>query len=142
NASVTVNPTSVQYSDMVTFSTTILGGAPKFTGGPQAAASVTFKIGTQIMGTVPFAASGSNLTATYSCAVLDESLASGTPPNGQVAPGNRTVTAAYNSVDPNYSVSPTATTPLTITRENARVNYSGVNILATASATTTTATVN
>jgi hypothetical protein len=134
---VTVIPTTVQYSDQVTFTANITGGAPLVSGGPQAAASVTFKVGTQTLNATPLAltVSGSDLTAALTAPLL-ETVA------GQMAPGDKTVYAVFNSPDNNYSVSPNpATTVLTITQENATGSYNGVLFQATPSATATSATI-
>jgi hypothetical protein len=55
-------------------------------------------------------------------------LAPGTPPNGYVAPGPHAVTtvASFSGVNPNFAVANQPTT-LTITPEDARAYYSGLN---------------
>jgi cystathionine beta-lyase family protein involved in aluminum resistance len=141
-SAVSVTPTSQQYSDSVTLCLTITGGAPLISGGPQAAQSVTFKIGTQIVATnVALIVSGSNLKATYTGALL-EPTPFGTAPTGQMAPGSRTVTAVINSPDSNYTINnlqPTA--PVTITAENASVVYSGLSYFSTCSSSSCAANV-
>ena len=62
-ASVSVSPANQQSSDKVSYSSTLIGGAPLVIGGPQAAVSATFKVGTQVIGTAPFIVSGLNLVA-------------------------------------------------------------------------------
>ncbi|MEO6732074.1 MAG: T9SS type A sorting domain-containing protein [Ferruginibacter sp.] len=139
---ITVSPATQQYSDLITLTATITGGAPLVSGGPQAAASATFKIGTQIMGTANYVVSGLNLVATLSGVALLEPTPFGTAPTGQLAPGSRTVTAVVNSADPNFNVTPAIpSTAITITQENATIDYTGDQILATATATTSTAVV-
>ena len=140
-SSVSVLPASAQYSDQVTLTAKIAGGAPLVTGGPKAAQSATFKIGTQIMGTSNFTVSGADIVATLSVALLEPS-SFGTAPTGQMAPGSRTVTAVINSSDPNFSVNPLLpATPITITREDANVTYSGLTYFSTASASSLSATI-
>ncbi|NEW80554.1 MAG: T9SS type A sorting domain-containing protein, partial [Gelidibacter sp.] len=137
-SSVTVSPTTVQYSDQVTFTARIVGGAPIVIGGPQAAASVSFKVGTQLMNAIPiaFTVIGSDLVATGTFSLL-EPIPFGTLPTGQMAPGSKTVTAVINSPDSNFAISPTnPTTSLTITKEDALVDYTGDVIKATASTST------
>ena len=137
STSVTVSPTSVQYSDQVTFTATIVGGAPLIDDGPQAAASVTFKVGSQIMNASPtsLTVSGSNIIAVLTVPML-ETIA------GQMAPGVKAVTAEFNFPNSNYKVSLNpASTSLTITQEDARLTFTGTSIVATASATSGLATV-
>jgi hypothetical protein len=134
--SVSVSPNSQQYSDKVSFTATI---TPGFADMVPAASTVAFKVGTQVMGMAPLAAGmGGTLTATLSnVALLEPSY----PGNGQMAPtapGTRTVTAVFSGVNPNFTVN-NATTPLTITQENATATYSGAQYFATASSTSTTA---
>ena len=57
--SVTVNPSTVQYSDRVTFTARITGGAA-FPGG-RTGYRVTFRVGTQSMGSVQMTVSGNDL---------------------------------------------------------------------------------
>ena len=135
NSSVSVSPTTVQYSDEATFTARIVGGAPLVSGGPQAAVSATFKVGTQTMGTANFNVIDSDLVATGTYALVESVV-------GQMAPGSRTVTAVINSADSNFGISnlvPTNT--LTINKEDAWVDYTGDIMKATASSSTRSATV-
>jgi hypothetical protein len=59
---------------------------------------------------------------------------------GQRAPGSRTVTAEFTGVNANFTVT-NATTPLTITQEDARATYTGLTFVSTPSTSTSTATV-
>jgi len=140
--SLTLTPNSQQYSDTVRYCAKITGGAPLISGGPQAAQTVTFKVGTQIVATnVPFVVSGADLKATYTGALLEPSPF-GTAPTGQMAPGAHTVTATINGADPNYNLnSLTPTAPLTITQEDARITYTGPMNVATSSSSSTSAIV-
>ena len=138
-SSVIVAPVSQQFSDLVSFTATLMGGAPQLIGGPDGAAqSATFKVGTQVIGTASFTIVGSNLVAALSGQQLLESPAF----NGQMTPGSRTVTAVINSPNNNYSINSLApTTNLSITHENASVVYSGLSYFSTASASSCSATV-
>ncbi len=118
--SVTVTPITQQYSDLVTFTATI---SPIMIGGASPALGVTFFVGTQNMGTVPLSISGGQLVGSMTTPLL-EPTPFGTAPTGQMSPGSHTVTAQFNGVDPNFSVS-NPTTSLTITQEDARVTYAG-----------------
>ena len=113
---VTVTPTSQQYSDKVTFASTVTTceGAGTIEG------TVTFKVGTQTMGTVNVQADG---TATLANVPLLEPNPFGTAPTGQMALGGKTVTATYSGAG--AYLSSTGTTDLTITCEDAVVTNNG-----------------
>ncbi len=131
---VSVSPGSQQYSDLVTFTASV---NPIVVGDRQAATEVDFYVGTQKVGSCILpAASG---TCSNPIPLL-EPTPFGTSPTGQMAPGGHTVTAVFNGVDPNFIVvNPTA--DLTITKEDARVTYTGSLFVNTASATSSVATV-
>ena len=117
--SVTVSPASVQYSDMVTFTAKISVGAMLISGRSHPEASVTFKVGNQEMGTVPLKVKGLDLEGKLTTAMIEKI-------KGQMAPGNKTVYAVFNFPNSKIKVTPNpATTSLTITREDVRVNYTG-----------------
>jgi hypothetical protein len=135
---VITSATTPQYSDAVTFTATITGGAPVVTGADGAAVSVTFKVGNQVMGTVPFIASGNNLVGVLADKQLVEGLA------GQMAPGAKSVTAIFNTPNANYglgSSNNTSTSSLTITKENAEITYTGQDYISLPSTTATSVTV-
>jgi hypothetical protein len=136
NTSVTVAPTSQQYSDKVTLTATI---SPVFASAP-AGGTVTFKIGTQTVATgVPVNESG---VAEITDVALLEPTPFGTAPTGQMASGERTVTAEFIGVSSDYVLVPASpTTSLTITRENADLNYSGAEFFSTSSNTSNSATI-
>jgi hypothetical protein len=142
NTNVYVGPNPQQYSDTVTYTAKITGGAPLVVNGPHAAQSVTFKVGTQtVAAKVPFIISGADLIATYKGPLL-EPTPFGTAPTGQMAPGIHTVTASITGADPDFSLSSTSpATSLTITPEDARITYTGPLNAATTSSTSTTAVV-
>jgi hypothetical protein len=120
---VAANPANVQYSDMVTLTATIPGGAPS--AGLVAAQTVTFSIGGQIMkdhynnSLIPLVKSGVDLVATLTTQ-LTETLA------GAMTPGGQTVQAVFNGANSNFALLPNpGTTTLAITRENATAAYDG-----------------
>ena len=116
-SSVTVSPSTVQYSDRVTFTARITGGAA-FPGG-RTGFRVTFRVGTQSMGSVQMTVSGNDLTGSLTTALLETV-------NGQMAPGIKTVSATFTGPNNAANVSPNpATTSLTITMEDARAEYTG-----------------
>jgi hypothetical protein len=135
-ASVTVDPTTVQYSDLVTFTATVEGGAPLITNGPQAAMSATFKVNSLVMGTANFIVDGDDLVAVLTdVPMVEPSFGEGT-----MAPGVKAVTAEINGVDSNYNVDPNpATTSLTITQEDAVIEYVGLQLIATSSSSSSEA---
>ena len=136
--SVITNATTPQYSDAVTYTATITGGAPVVTGANGAAVSVTFKVGNQVMGTVPLAVSGNNLVGILADNQLVEGLA------GQMAPGAKGVTAIFNTPNANYGLSSsnnTSTSSLTITKENADITYTGQDYVSLPSTTATSVTI-
>jgi hypothetical protein len=133
-------PNHRQYSDTVTIRALIEEGAPRYAGANGAAQTVTFKIGTQVLGTVPFTVSGDDLLATLSAVPLMEST-----PLGQMAPGKKVITAVLNSPNANYGLTLlnncARDSSFSIDKEDARIDYSGDQILGTASSTAVTATV-
>ena len=133
---VTIAPNPQQYSDPTTLSVVL---ANAVACGEQAATSVTFFIGTQEMGTVTLTISGTDLIASLPVLLL-EPTPFGTSPTGQMAPGVHTVTAVFNGVNPNFTLTP-ATAPLTITPEDARAYYTGACFVGTQSATSLNAVV-
>jgi hypothetical protein len=139
-SAVTVTPNIAQYSDKVTYTATIFGGA-SLCNGPNAAASVTFKVGTQTIGTVSMVPAGANLVGTLTNSPLLEPTPFGTAPTGQMSPGAKTVIATFNSINTNFNVPNNPTTTITINKEHARVFYTGVPIQATASSSASTTTV-
>jgi len=136
-STVTVTPNPRQYSDKVTFTATL---SPISISGLSPATTVTFKVGTQIMGSCALAPSGGVLTCQLTDVPLLEPIPFGTSPTGQMAPGSRTVTAVFGGVDPNFTVND-ATTTLTINKEDARAYYTGATFASTSCATCNTATV-
>lgn len=134
-STVTVTPASSQYSDAVTFEAT-LTPMTIVTGPP--ATSVTFFVGTQNMGTVALAAAGGALKGTLTADLVEPAftLAGGAlKPNASA----KTVRAVFGGVDANALVGEPTTT-LTVTKEDARVVYTGMTFVNTGCATCSTAT--
>ncbi|WP_394345766.1 MBG domain-containing protein [Flaviaesturariibacter aridisoli] len=133
------SPAYRQYSDSIIVRAEIDNGAAKIGGAPGAASSVTFRIGTQELGTVPFIANtDGDLVATL-CKPLLETV------SGELAPGSKVITATFNNPSSNYGLT-TGNNSVTdrsfsIRKEDARVEYTGDQILSTGSATSVKATV-
>jgi CSLREA domain-containing protein len=141
---VTVTPSSRQYSDKVTFKATI---SPNEAGGVAPATAVTFKLGTQTVGSATLVAGtggdAGKLVAILADVELLEPTPFGTAPTGQMAPtapGTRTVTAVFTGKNSNFSITD-PTTQLTITREDATVEYTGNTLFWTPSTSNTSANV-
>ncbi|HEX8695450.1 MAG TPA: hypothetical protein VF746_23760, partial [Longimicrobium sp.] len=135
-SAVTVTPGPQQYSDRVSFEATL---APGSAGGAQAATTVTFRVGTQTVGTATLTLSGGVLRGILANVALVEPTPFGTAPAGQMAPGPRAVTAEFTGVDPNFTVSSAGTT-LQINKENAGATYTGTQFASTGSGSTATVT--
>ncbi len=136
--SVTVSPTVVQYSDEVRLTARIVGGAALVQDGPQAAASVRFTIGGQIMNTIPvdLIKEDDDLVA-----VLDTVLVETTVPGSMAPQAGKTVTAIFLSPDENFALSHNpASTTLEVTPEDARIIYTGDMIKAAESTNATSVT--
>jgi hypothetical protein len=132
---IAVSPDPQQYSDAVTFTATITDGA---SCAPEslAAESVTFYVGAQDMGSADFEVSGSDLVAILSDICLLDEVA------GQMAPGLKTVSAEFHGLDEShYSVSQPDPISLTITPEDALVEYNGQEYFSTPSASNCTGTI-
>jgi hypothetical protein len=114
-----VNNACQQYSDLVTLTATL---TPDMINGLSPATSVTFWVGTQNMGTVNPVTSDSGGTLTWT--LPNVPLLEPSTPNGQMAPGNHTVTATFGGINPNLTVM-NPTTTLTITQEDAAITYTG-----------------
>jgi hypothetical protein len=119
---------SQQYSDMVSFRATI----SPWTTTPQVSGSVSFKVGTEVLGTVPKADITASGVATLTVPLKEvESILnissdnSGNASNGQLKPGIKSVSAEFVSDDDTNPVYLpfTITNPngLTITKEDAVV---------------------
>jgi hypothetical protein len=124
-STVTVSRSPQQYSDLVTLTVTI---SPSSILGQVPATGANIYVGTQLMGTVDLTEEtpGSGiLTGSLADVALLEPVPYGTAPTGQMAPGSHTVTAEFTDTNPRYFVVTNPTTPLTITKENAIVTYTG-----------------
>jgi hypothetical protein len=132
SATIALNTSSQQYSDLVTLTGTIapstLGGQYALTdAGPSSAgftattsaATIDFYVGTQYMGTAPLAWNGTSYVATLTKPLLDSTFGSGV-----MAPGaTHNVTAKFNAngkLNSNFTMT-CGTANLAITREDAQV---------------------
>ncbi|HZN37900.1 MAG TPA: MBG domain-containing protein, partial [Planctomycetota bacterium] len=130
SSALAVAPTSVQYSDLTTFTATL---SPGQIGGNAPATGVQFLLdGNAIGGVRTLAISGGGLTASLVVGAWDVL---------PVAPGSYSVTAVFTGASPNFAVSTPAAAALTVARESARAAYTGATYVSTASATSSTATV-
>jgi hypothetical protein len=123
--SITVTPGLVQYSDRVTLTATVTGGAP-VGEGVVAAKSVTFSIGGQVMkdalnnSNILMTKAGANLVASLTVSLRETTMV------GSMSPGNKAVTATFNEPDINFSFTPrVASTTLNIVQEDASATYTG-----------------
>jgi hypothetical protein len=99
---------------------------------------VTFDVGTQKMGACTLTASGSFNTRSLTATLIEPSataagVPTGTAPNGQMEPGNHTVTVSY-TVDPNFLVTGNSAV-LPMAQENATAVYTGNTFYSVGSAT-------
>src|SRR5262249_47805355 len=126
----TVTPTTVQYSDVATFETTL---TPGNINGTLPAQQAQFKVGAQVVGTANFVwdAAAGVARARWTGQMI-ESSATPTPASGAMKPGAKSVAVTYLGVSLNYAVANNKTTSMTITREDAAVAYVGdTNVLCT-----------
>ncbi|MDD2306013.1 MAG: hypothetical protein PHP53_15030, partial [Prolixibacteraceae bacterium] len=112
----TVTPDTKQYSDLVTFKATVTPYNCSTAG--DAAASVTFKVGSQTMGTVTLV----NGVAEKAYAML-ELTTDNVFGSGEMSPDVKTATAVFNE-NPDFIVND-KTASLTINPEDASVTYNG-----------------
>ena len=112
----TVTPDTKQYSDLVTFKATVTPYNCSTAG--DAAASVTFKVGSQTMGTVTLV----NGVAEKAYAML-EPTTDNVFGSGEMSPDVKTATAVFNE-NPDFIVND-KTASLTINPEDASVTYNG-----------------
>ncbi len=128
---VSVNPGTQQYSDLVEFEATIV---PWNCLNAQSG-DVTFYVGTQAMGAAVSIGADGKATAAYPLAEIPTN-----PSNGQMSPGVKTVSALYNIPDPAFDVQ-NPTTSLIITQEDASVEYVGAEFQATNGSNSSAATI-
>src|SRR5262249_9558312 len=108
-ASLSLNASTAQYSDAVTYKVTPSPGA--VLGGKTPATTVASYLGTQRVGAASLAADGGSLKGTVTAALLDPT---GAGPTGQMCPGSHPVTAVFEGVNPNFAVDSPTPTALTI----------------------------
>jgi hypothetical protein len=126
--SVTVVPNPQQYSDLVTITVKLY---PASLCGETPATGAKIYIGTQLMGSVTFAANGDTAYGVLTNVALLEPSPFGTAPTGQMAPGNHTVLATITGKNSNFIVND-PTTILNILPEDARAYYTGACNVSTA----------
>lgn len=133
---LTVSPNPQQYSDLVTLRAEVspydCGDAGTLNG-----TTVTFKIGTQEMGTADIV----NGVAELVDVPLLEPSPFGTDPTGQMAPGIHTVSAHFSNTNTNFIVNDPEDVDLAINKEEALVDYTGQTLQATPSSSSSSATV-
>jgi hypothetical protein len=134
---IVINPNPRQYSDTVAITVTIPNG---YTCSTYAATGADIYIGTQYMGTITFAVSGSDLVGALYGVHLLEPSPFGTLPVGQMAPGNHLVTAVLSGANSNFNITNTGTN-LHINAEDARAYYSGALYVGTTTATSQNAVI-
>jgi hypothetical protein len=135
---LTISRSPTQYSDRVTFEATV---TPLTIGGPPPALGVTFKVGTQVIGTAPMVQVGNAYKGQLTAPLL-EPTPFGSAPIGQMKPTplGRTATAVFNDVSPLYTVA-NASRSMMISKEEARATYTGQTIASTSCASCATTTV-
>lgn len=104
--SLTLNSgTFTHYTDLITLTATIAGGAP-LVKGPPAATSVTFSIDGHGISDrsgntrIPLTVSGADLVATLTLSLLE------TTAGGTMIPGTKEAVATFNDDDPDYTLVP------------------------------------
>jgi hypothetical protein len=100
-ATMTISPLQRQYSDRVTVDVAV--------SPPNAAQSVTFRIGTQVLGTEPLVAGKAHATF---------------PLLGSIGAGVKAIVATFNQAQENYQIDDVARS-VQVLREDARVGFSG-----------------
>jgi hypothetical protein len=133
-----VSSGQLQYSDEITLTTTVIGGA-LLGGDIKAAGSAIFTIGGQVMkdglnnSKIALVRSGNNLVATLTTTLTEITLA------GSMSPGDKLVAATFNDTDGNFLLSPNeALKTITITPEDARVTFNGEYLVSAPTGGTTT----
>jgi hypothetical protein len=117
----TISALSVQYSDQDTFTASI---TPTSIGPDAPATMVNFKIGTEIVGTASLTLTGGVYSATWTGQMIEVAG----QPTGQMKPGAKVMTAALADPTGLYTVG-FPNKSLTMTKEDARVGYSGQSTL-------------
>lgn len=120
---VSVNPASVQYSDLVTFSATV---SPNSLNGQNAAGTVKFFVGNVEIGSASVDTNSGTASTTKAIAA---------------APGTYDVRAEFSSTNLNFDGGTSSNKQLTVNKEDARIYYTGMTFVNTANATSSAATV-
>jgi len=124
----TLSAPAQQYSDQETFTLSVPNVMVNGQTAAAAGTVVTFNVGTQKIGACALTAGGGVNTCSLTAALLEPSataagVPTGTAPDGQMAPGNHTVSVTY-IVDPNFSATGNSAV-LPIAQENATAVYTG-----------------
>jgi hypothetical protein len=120
-STLTLSKTPQQYSDLETFQATLAPAVP----GVVSAGSVTFKVGTQEMGTAPLLLEGGVYRARLTAALVERVAGQMLP----TTPMGRLTTAVFDA--PNFQVA-NAMKALVITKEDGRAIYDGTLMASTA----------
>jgi hypothetical protein len=134
----TLSAPAQEYSDQETFTLSVPNVMVNGQTAAAAGTVVTFNVGTQKIGACALTASGGFNTCSVTTALIEPSataagVPTGTAPNGQMAPGNHTVSVSY-TVDPNFLVTGNGAV-LPIAQENATSVYTGNTFYSVGSAT-------
>ncbi len=133
---LTVTPGTQQYSDMVEFKVVIPNGVSTCGNAADSATFIVSDGGSQTMGKANFVADGTNLVATLNKELLDN------PGSGVMVPGAKTVSVVLDGVNTSaFIVGIPATKPLSISQEDARIDFTGTQLVATKSSTSGLATI-
>ncbi len=128
---LSVDPTTQQYSDQVTFTAIIENGYCDT--AQQAATEVKFFIGDELMGTTTLSVSGNDLVATLTTELLEKTT-------GSMSPGVKEINAVFENINSSYELD-SPTSEITITQEDAIVEYTGQSLQATRGANDSETTV-
>ncbi|RXK61660.1 DNRLRE domain-containing protein [Lacibacter luteus] len=127
-SSLNISTSKVQYSDKPVFAARITNGGSNC--GSSAAATATFKLGTEVLATVPMQVNGNDLVAVYNDRTFTD------------APGtNKTVSVEFTSINEAYVVTNPAAVNFSIVKEDAAAHYSGALFVSTAAANNGSATI-
>jgi hypothetical protein len=128
-SALTISNATSQYSDKPLFTARIINGGSAC--GADAATTVTFKLGNEVLATIPFRLEGNDLVAVFNDKAFTD------------APGTaKVVTAEFNTMNEAYVVNNPAAVNFTIVKEDAGVHYSGALFVSTAAANNSSSTIN
>jgi VCBS repeat-containing protein len=125
-ATLSGSSSSVQYSDTISFTTTVTSSV----AGRAPAGNVGFKVGTQGVGVAQLKPVGDPLTTTTYQAIWTGQMlepAAGTLPTGQMRPGAKIVSAMMLDPDPKFVMTNPLSKSISINFEDARVAWGGAS---------------